>query len=385
MIKNVRCAPFLTFLALCLAVSCQTDNETSGEVADPEAQYFEDYSGPDRKWGFLDTAGNVIIPPRYDQVSAFSEGLAPVNADGKWGYIDTRDSVIIPFSYRAAWQFHSGVARVIDFSGNPCLIFRDGRTVCPERTLELFDVHEGLAAFQQGETLGYLDTSGVIIIPAQFDGAWGFSGGVARVRLRDHEGLITTNGEFLIPAEYDKVYLPSDHRILVRKDGVSRFLDMRGDRVGQPYAHATPYSGGVAAVADAGGWYLMNLAEQPLFATRYSHLRAAGRGLWIAKQGSMHGVLDNTGTPLTEFKYQQINNYSEGYAGYLRDDLWGFLDSLGNEITPPQYGLVWDFHQGLARAGFRDGIAFITPDGKVPFRPYLEIRDFSEGLAPFQE
>jgi hypothetical protein len=65
---------------------------------------------------------------------------------------------------------------------------------------------------------------------------------------------------------------------------------------------------------------------------------------------------------------------------------WGFIDTTGTELTPPQFGLVWDFHNGLARAAFRDGIAFINTDAKIPFQPdYSDANDFNGGLAPFQE
>ena len=385
MTQNVFFSPVLTVVFFAMVISCARDKAQEEEVADPEAEYFQDYEGPANKWGFMDTRGRVVIPPKYDQVSAFTEGVAPVNFEGKWGYISSSDSVVIPFTFRSAWQFHNGKARVIDFSGAPCILFRDGDTLCPPGITELYDYSEGLAVFQRGALHGYLDTMGQVRIEPRFDQARKFENGTARVMLRDKQGLINGNGDFVIRPEYDRVYTPSSERILVKKGNEYFYLNMQGDSLGVTYRNATPYNNNVAAVADNNGWMLVDPEGNPLTATRYAHIRPANAQRWIARQVDLLAVLDHEGNPLTPFQYSQINNFSEGYAGYCRDNLWSFMDTTGYEITPPQFGLVWDFHEGLARAAFRNGIAYVTTTGEVPFMPeYFEIRDFSEGLAPFQ-
>lgn len=40
------------------------------------------------RYGFIDRTGEVVIPPRFDDVLAFSEGLAAATVDGRVGYID---------------------------------------------------------------------------------------------------------------------------------------------------------------------------------------------------------------------------------------------------------------------------------------------------------
>src|SRR5271170_5871761 len=45
------------------------------------------------KWGYVDSTGKVVITPRFDATSSFSERLAAVQVNGKWGYIDTSGNV----------------------------------------------------------------------------------------------------------------------------------------------------------------------------------------------------------------------------------------------------------------------------------------------------
>jgi hypothetical protein len=39
------------------------------------------------KWGYIDTAGRLVIARMFDSARSFSEGLAPVQDGVKWGYI----------------------------------------------------------------------------------------------------------------------------------------------------------------------------------------------------------------------------------------------------------------------------------------------------------
>jgi hypothetical protein len=85
--------------------------------------------------------------------------------------------------------------------------------------------------------------------------------------------------------------------------------------------------------------------------------------------------------------FDQVNRFSGGYAVYGRDGTWGYLDTSGRELTKPAFGLAWDYREGLARAAFSDGIAFIDRRQQLAFYPppgTVDLRDFSEGLAPVQ-
>ena len=56
-----------------------------------------------KKYGFIDKNGKVVIEPQFDNVSAFSEGLAKVEKDGKWGFIHKSGKVVIEPGERK-WQ-----------------------------------------------------------------------------------------------------------------------------------------------------------------------------------------------------------------------------------------------------------------------------------------
>ena len=47
------------------------------------------------KWGYLNEAGDVVIPLRYDTLSCKDNGYYAVKADGKWFFVDKNDKMLI--------------------------------------------------------------------------------------------------------------------------------------------------------------------------------------------------------------------------------------------------------------------------------------------------
>jgi hypothetical protein len=41
----------------------------------------------DGKAGYIDATGTIIIQPQFDRAEGFSEGLAAVQVGEKWGYV----------------------------------------------------------------------------------------------------------------------------------------------------------------------------------------------------------------------------------------------------------------------------------------------------------
>ena len=81
----------------------------------------------------------------YDDADSFSEGIAAVEVDGKWGYINPSD------------------------------------TFYERRNLSLSEFHDGLCQFIEitgdGTKIGFYDTTGQVVIPAEFDFVSRFSDG----------------------------------------------------------------------------------------------------------------------------------------------------------------------------------------------------------------
>lgn len=68
----------------------------------------------DRLLGYIDRTGAFVIPPSFEYGNEFSDGLAGVQLpEGKWGFIDKAGQVVIPGPYNWVYGgFREGVAQV---------------------------------------------------------------------------------------------------------------------------------------------------------------------------------------------------------------------------------------------------------------------------------
>ncbi len=64
------------------------------------------------KYGFIDKAGNEVIPCQYEKAGVFSDGRAWIRVGDKYGYIDPSGQVVvIPCKYDEADSFYEGVGK----------------------------------------------------------------------------------------------------------------------------------------------------------------------------------------------------------------------------------------------------------------------------------
>lgn len=89
-------------------------------------------------WGFIDTNGNEIITPQYEDYDSFNDGIAIVRKNRKRGYINKLGQEITPLKYWHCHFFYGGIAvaenfdhtnEVIDKSGNVLLKSEPYKTI----------------------------------------------------------------------------------------------------------------------------------------------------------------------------------------------------------------------------------------------------------------
>lgn len=217
-----------------------------------EPQYGMQNNG---KFGYIDKAGNVIIPFIYDYAAPFSEGLAYVGQGERFGFIDTDGEVVIPLTYAydkdfgcddgvgyiSPRFFSDGVAMVpkvnpegglryglIDRDNNVIVPFeaewfyvedglaelfadyvRDERNipttlydletdtlVSMDKYLNVLDFSEGYAAVAVGGSWaslkwGFIDRTGREVVPCVYDDVGSFSEGLAAFKRGDKWGFLT--------------------------------------------------------------------------------------------------------------------------------------------------------------------------------------------------
>ncbi len=256
-------------LAACLALSPIR--------ARADEQLYAFYSYDDGKWGFRDAWGNFVVPPVYDDVGSFSDGLAPVNVGaemehsgymdgGKWGFIDTTGEVVIPLTFEYAYGFSDGVAKVRDANGTR-FIDPEGKTVldlgehwdCGEFSEGLLPVYIDRSLQREDWQTQYIDKEGQTVLTVE-GYAEKFHEGLAGLSLRSRPdadpvcGFINREGRVVIEPVYAEIRPFSNGLAAVARDRDSDteawgYIDRTGQYVIAPrFNEAEPFEDGVAKV-----------------------------------------------------------------------------------------------------------------------------------------
>lgn len=222
--------------------------------------------------GYIDKTGTLVVPLRFDEARAFSEGLALVSLRYQRGYIDKTGKFIIPPQFGVAESFSNGLARVGSYvQGLPRehYIDRTRKRAIRQQYMFIGDFSEGLAAVWVGDRKGYIDRSGALVIkPQPFNSVGEFSDGMAKVQMGGPMG----------------------------KGGRLGFIDRSGKVVVKPaYEFAQHFSDGLCAVAIGDRYGYIDKAGAVAIPPQFRIADPFWQGLARVWIGDKSGYIDKTG------------------------------------------------------------------------------------------
>ena len=173
----------------------------------------------DNKEGYIDKTGKEVIPLQYDSLGDFSEGVVYAKKDGEEMYLDKSGKVLFKVNINANdirnTNFNDGLLPTNANSHKTNYLDKKGNIVLeniylPEYMDETGNTYwdgnfsEGLLPIILDAKVGYIDTSGEVVIEPKFDVAWHFKNGVAKVLIDEEEGYINKQGRLIVPDEDSK-------------------------------------------------------------------------------------------------------------------------------------------------------------------------------------
>ena len=95
-------------------------------------------------WGFIDTNGNEIITPQYEDYDSFNDGIAIVRKNRKRGYINKLGQEITPLKYWHCHYFYGGIAVAENFDHTSEVIDKNGNVLFKSKPYrEIFNLGNG--------------------------------------------------------------------------------------------------------------------------------------------------------------------------------------------------------------------------------------------------
>jgi len=116
-------------------------------------------------WGFVDTTGNWVVKPQFESVYRGGDGRFGIKRNGLWGFISTSGETVIEPRYQEIRAFSDGVARVRKDDSGWFYINRDGERESDQVFMEATDRVDGLSLVKAsdpnfGERWAILDPRG---------------------------------------------------------------------------------------------------------------------------------------------------------------------------------------------------------------------------------
>jgi hypothetical protein len=368
-----------------------------------------------------------ILPPTYDEIQQFYDEMSAVRIGDKWGFIDESGAEVIPVQYDFAFHFSEGFGIVasgigeaykafyVDKAGNPALTLNG---VFPNGSFS-----EGLASVyvraEDGLSMkfGFIDKSGSVVIPCEYDGVTTFDEGLAIISVLDESGIrykfgvIDKNGANVVEPKYTKIeaftngmahttaigstpyygfidksgteiaptiyeyasQFNADGYAVVKRDGRYGIIDTNGNEVVQPQYDViyTGFSEGLAAVEQDGKVGFVNESGNVAIPFIYDTMRNQSlcrfwQGLALVSQNGKYGFIDKLGKEVIPFQYDDITggfSKTTGLACVGLGGNYGFIDQSGKEVIPVKYGKGTDLYS-TSSISFTDGLAAVVSGGK---------------------
>ena len=301
-------------------------------------------------WGYIDANGKLAISPMYEYVNNFSCGYARVRLSGGDApiFIDTKGKMQqASFDYADDFYYKYSLIEMNNLYG---LMNTSFDFTCQPMYYDLGIMSEnGLvsAKLTSKDKWGYVNAKGENKIPAMYDYADTFEGGVAVVGIGSKYGAINTKGDYVIQPMYDDL----------EAIGHGMIAFVQNDKIG---------------LMNAGG----KVVVQPIY-EGLGYL--VDNDLIPAYRNDKCGFINKSGDEKIAFVYDECSSFYEGYAVVYQNDVERVIDTKGNIVmTIPEGDEIYSaMHNGLALVrSYQDNgdrvYKYVDKDYKVVYQWIIE-------------
>ena len=183
---------------------------------------------PNSLWGLIDSLGNVMLKPTYEDFSYESYfNVAKVKKNNLWGLINKKGENITRQKYQEITLYVSPWLAVKE-KGRWGVISYSGEIIIHPQFEEISSIGELITA-KKNNKWGFIDGKNKIIIPFTYSKANNFSQGLASVKKNGKWGFIDRSNKTIIPFVYDEAfYFGEDGRSRVIKGKKEFVIDRTG-------------------------------------------------------------------------------------------------------------------------------------------------------------
>jgi len=221
---------------------------------------------------------------------------------------------------------------------------------------------------------GFIDKTGALVIPPQFEGTAGFKEGLAPVVVDDKWGFINKNGTLVIDNQFDWVAEFSEgvaivERSLKRTQSPSRPLPglpmtvrVESWNLADPRTDSAQPADSEFLVIDTNGKVLANLDQKKLSPDIDDARFSEGLLPVFSEEKKAMGYINKSWEFVIQPQFRKAAPFSEGLArvAVVEDEMekLAFIDKQGKFVIPPTFNTDYDFLRNSSN--FSDGLAALS-------------------------
>lgn len=317
--------------------------------------------------------GNVVIVDDEECGCelVFIDGIQTIERDGHFGFKREDGTVFVEPIYRYVGQFTKGFCVVYNDDMKSGVINRAGREVVPSQYDEVSLPNEGMIRVRNGNLWGFYDTAGNKVIDFQYRTESDFSEGLAVVNvdvdsLTVKYGYINKDNQMVIPARYDFAMTFSEGFAVIKNYDRYGIIDRNGKEVFPcKYIGITNMMEGRFFAFDAetelAAMFDKNMKQLTDF--KYNEIQFYNEGFYTARIGNQYTYLDKKGHECFGM-YEELSGFFDGYSMVKKDGKYGIINKKGKIILPIEYdNSGWRTMEYI----FSENLAMVEKDGKYGF------------------
>ena len=357
------------------------------------------------KFGFIDTLGNWIIVPQFDDASVFNEGFASVCKNDSCFYINKEGNKISDHYFEEAENYKNGIA-IVKKENIYLLINRSGQFISKGYE-DINEVSEKLFVCKSNNLYGAINLKGEIIIPFIYSKLGNFknnyayylsnqygladitnkalkaqwewisdvdTNSIATVKKNSKFGLITIDESIILSAEFDYITHCKNEIYLVVKNNLYGFYNIKekcfATSIDYNYNSSYEpdyYSNGKyfkllkddeVALVDANGRYSINFGT-------YSNLFFAKCDIIRIQKNNKYGYVDRKLKAVTSVDYDKATDYFNDIAITSKANTSYLIDKAGKIIYALKNGEITNAENSLFKIKLDELVGLLSKDGKL--------------------
>ncbi len=168
----------------------------------------------DRKFGFVDSLGNIRLVPQYNDARHFSEGMVAVVLIGKWGFMDKNEKLCVQPLYNEVCDYKNGISIVRkDTVFN--FINKNGKLLYGDFFDKIIPTYSGNYSIIRKNKIGLADAFGHELVSTKYEEV--IELGNTFILAKEHNlwGVLNKEGNIVIPFNYSVIQFDPEHNYVI--------------------------------------------------------------------------------------------------------------------------------------------------------------------------